>query len=40
MGMVWLVRGCGDLMPLGPQLLVAMEQQRFTVVLIEVAAVG
>ena len=27
-------------MPLGPQLLEAMEQQRFTVVLSEVAAVG
>jgi len=40
MGMGWLVRGCGDLMPLGPQLLEAMEQQRFLELLSELAAVG
>ena len=40
MGMGWLVRGCGELGPLGLQLFEWMEQQRFMGVLIEVAAVG
>lgn len=39
MGMGWLVRGCGKLKPLGPQLLEGMEQQHFMGLLCEVAAV-